>query len=247
MARFLICCSMYGWLLLGPAPSLFAQPAPQGSELSVADSLVNVQPMPAPHELVFGEENLKPVRQQQDFAYMAVIDSILRQQKFNPEYKKEVNELRPTSEGWIRPLAMMLTLLLLLFLLFKIWTKYNGIFTPRDQKSDTETEDLAVDPLMQEGAADLAQKAIANKQYRLATRYLFIDTLAKLEERGLIQRMARKTNQQYLNELKQPELKELLAAAMLQFEYVWYGEFTPSEEQFQRIYKTFQELEAKWC
>ncbi|MCA0382764.1 MAG: DUF4129 domain-containing protein [Bacteroidetes bacterium] len=200
----------------------------------------------APADLVFGKEDLRQLRQQPDYEYMAYIDSLLRHQKLEPEDKKVADDGRELSLEWIRPLLWVLSIVGLLFLLYKLWTDHAGIFKPFDKKKAADQKNVPEDPLMVQGAAALAAQAIQQKDYRSAVRYLFIDALARLDEQGLIQRIARKTNQQYLAEIQQPELKELLATMMLQFEYVWYGEFTPSEQQFNRILQTHKQLEARW-
>lgn len=202
--------------------------------------------LPAPHEVIFTQEDLQPVRKQKEFAYMSYIDSVLRHQKVEPEEKKVVQQSSNISLEWLKPLLWTIAILGLLFLLYKIWTDNAGLFSPSDKKKNDIADAQEEDPLLLHGAAELAQQAIQSKEYRMATRYLFIDTLARLDEKGLIQRIARKTNQQYLQEIQQPELKETLATAMLHFEYVWYGEFTPSESQFQRIHQTFKQLEVRW-
>lgn len=260
MARLIISC-LVCWLLL-LANTAAAQQYNNDTVYSTTDTTVVDEEMyygeeedneeltpvtlPPPHEVVFSKEDLTPVRKQKDFAYMAYIDSVLRHQKFEPVEKKVASKESNISLNWLKPVLWTIAILALLFLLYQIWTNNTGIFSPGDKKLSAEVEEEAEDPLMLQGAATLAQQAIASKQYRMATRYLFIDALSRLDERGLIQRIARKTNQQYLNEIQQPELKETLATAMLQFEYVWYGEFNPNEKQFERIHHTFKQLEARW-
>lgn len=199
-----------------------------------------------PQELVFAKEDLQRLQQEPDYQYMTYIDSLLRNRKLEPEEKKIADNGESISLEWVKPLLWIFAILALLFVLYKLWADNAGLFKPFDKKAKPADIETPEDPLIVQGAAALAQQAIHQKDYRSAVRYLFIDALARLDDRGLIYRIARKTNQQYLAEIQQPELKELVATLMLQFEYVWYGEFTPNEQQFNRIVQSYKQLEVRW-
>lgn len=71
---------------------------------------------------------------------------------------------------------------------------------------------------------ELVRKALSEKDYRLAIRYAYLNTLKILKGRDLIHWKKDKTNQQYLDELK-GDPKNYFRKIVYIFEYVWYGEF----------------------
>ncbi|MGB5289596.1 MAG: DUF4129 domain-containing protein [Ignavibacteriaceae bacterium] len=77
---------------------------------------------------------------------------------------------------------------------------------------------------------ELIKRAIENKEYRLATRYLFLKSLKLLADGEIIEPRNNKTNQQYLQEIKNSEIAEAFQGATLRFEWIWYGEFPVNEE-----------------
>src|SRR3569833_1103065 len=78
-------------------------------------------------------------------------------------------------------------------------------------------------------------KALQDKNYRLAVRLLYLRSLKQLSDAGLIHWRMEKTNLAYLNELEDPEYKRLFGALTVRFEYIWYGDFPINGEVFQNI------------
>ncbi|HSC52922.1 MAG TPA: DUF4129 domain-containing protein [Phnomibacter sp.] len=180
-----------------------------------------------------------------DFEYLQYIDSALRNRKIEPVINKVQQPKKDVSFNWLKPTLLGLSVVALLFLLLKLWTGRRIYFNPSNTKIKKEHAEEE-DPLLVARASTLADEAIRNKEYRLATRYLFADALMRLGENDRLNLQAKKTNSEYLREVQQPDLQADLAKLMLQFEYVWYGGFIPSEAQFQTIYTTFKKFDARW-
>jgi Domain of unknown function (DUF4129) len=85
----------------------------------------------------------------------------------------------------------------------------------------------------------LIQEATDKKEFRLATRLVFLYALKLLSDKHLIEFTPGKTNHDYVEELKTGEIKTGLNELSFYFEYAWYGNFTISELQFQRVKQTF--------
>ena len=95
----------------------------------------------------------------------------------------------------------------------------------------------------EEDLQQLIQKAIADKNYRLAVRYYYLYTLKQLRDAGLIQWHAEKTNRDYVRELPDENLKPRFKNLTFIYDYVWYGNYKPAEKDFESIekdFKTFQ-------
>ncbi|POY39015.1 hypothetical protein C3K47_00505 [Solitalea longa] len=85
----------------------------------------------------------------------------------------------------------------------------------------------------------LIGEALDRKNYRLAVRLYYLKALKQLDESGLIAWKPEKTNSCYMNELSSSHLKTDFQQMTMSFEYVWYGEFSLGEHDFNSIRGTF--------
>lgn len=98
--------------------------------------------------------------------------------------------------------------------------------------AEDEAEEMLTDP----GSYDmLISEALKKGDFRLAIRYLYLQTLQKLTLAGFIQYSAGKTNYEYVKEMGKRNLQNEFASVTLSYEYVWYGQFNVNEQQFNRI------------
>lgn len=88
----------------------------------------------------------------------------------------------------------------------------------------------------------LLAQAVTEKNYRLAIRYHYLQTLQKLAAKGAIQFTADKTNYEYIRELFGKPYKDEFASLTLNYEYAWYGKFDISESMFTTIQKNFKQF-----
>jgi hypothetical protein len=89
---------------------------------------------------------------------------------------------------------------------------------------------------------DELEKAVAQHNYRLAVRLLYLKCLKQLSDADLIKWQIDKTNSAYINELTNPEQRKVFKTLTLQFEYVWYGEFAIDGPVFKNINTLFQDF-----
>lgn len=86
----------------------------------------------------------------------------------------------------------------------------------------------------------LIQKAIAQKDFSVATRLYYLLTIKTLSDKNLIQWKKDKTNRNYLNELKGIDIKNQFSQLTNIFERVWYGEVAVNEAIFGEIEGAFK-------
>jgi len=86
------------------------------------------------------------------------------------------------------------------------------------------------------------EKSIANRNYRLAVRLLYLKCLKQLSDASLIKWQPEKTNSIYINELANTTQQFTFKVLTHQFEYVWYGEFAIDDKTYGNISKLFQEF-----
>ena len=88
----------------------------------------------------------------------------------------------------------------------------------------------------------LIDQAIANKEYRLALRYYYLQVLRGLGHAGWIDYESDKTNSDYSKELRKRSIHPGFNQATRWYEYIWYGEFGIDENQFRQAEILFQDL-----
>ena len=86
---------------------------------------------------------------------------------------------------------------------------------------------------------DRINEAVEQRNYRLAVRLLYLQTLKRLTDNGLIQWQPNKTNRQYTYELTGNPARLGFERLTTQFEYVWYGDFPVDEARFGLIQQEF--------
>lgn len=89
----------------------------------------------------------------------------------------------------------------------------------------------------------LAQ-ALQSNNYRLAVRLLYLKTLKHLSDQKMINWLPEKTNQTYVNEIHNVEKKQVFANLTLQFEYIWYGDFSIDKNEFESINQSFKQFNS---
>jgi hypothetical protein len=86
------------------------------------------------------------------------------------------------------------------------------------------------------------ERAMAQHNYKLAVRLLYLRSLKQLSDAQLIHWQIEKTNSAYLNELTDSAQRQSFGIITTQFEYVWYGDFPVDGRSFQNIYTLFQDF-----
>ncbi|WP_053992317.1 DUF4129 domain-containing protein [Mangrovimonas sp. TPBH4] len=88
----------------------------------------------------------------------------------------------------------------------------------------------------------LIQKAISQNNYRLAIRYHYLQSLKNLSEQQIIDWKQQKTNEDYIKEISQDQLKNEFTTITRIYDYVWYGEFPIDDIKFGTLSTVFEKL-----
>lgn len=88
-------------------------------------------------------------------------------------------------------------------------------------------------------------KALQERNYRLATRLLYLHTLRTLADRELITWKLSKTNNVYVYELRGTPLYDAFAYLTRAYEYAWYGEFPLQESIFKELQARFTQFQQQ--
>lgn len=87
-------------------------------------------------------------------------------------------------------------------------------------------------------------EAVEQRNYRLAVRLLYLQTLRQLSEKHLIAYRPQKTNRQYVYELAQTPGRDAFENLTRQFEFVWYGDFPVDEARFAALRDQFRQFQT---
>ncbi len=93
--------------------------------------------------------------------------------------------------------------------------------------------------LKEENIETLIKQAVSQKNYRLATRYYYLLVLKYLIDKNLLEWKPEKTNRDYVLEMKKYNFSSLFKNLTFIYDYVWYGNFAPDEDEFKRIENEF--------
>ncbi len=91
----------------------------------------------------------------------------------------------------------------------------------------------------------LITQAAADKNYPLAIRYHYLQTLQKLTANGVIEFTPDKTNNEYSREMFGKPYKDEFASLTRSYEFAWYGKFDISEAMFTAIEKGFKQFNTQ--
>lgn len=140
----------------------------------------------------------------------------------------------------VRLFAIILAGFLLYFIIKYLIGKDGGfLFGKKNKKVDLKDEELH-ENIHEINFPESILKFEKSGDFRSAVRYQFLFVLKKLSDKKLIAWNPEKTNKDYVAELKVPHLKDEFFQLSYIFDYVWYGEFSISEESYQKFKTQYQ-------
>jgi hypothetical protein len=158
----------------------------------------------------------------------------------------EENPYNFNLPAWLGTLVWGIIIAVFLFavIYFLFANKISIFYRSSSKNTNTDIEEDEVD-LFKIPYQDLLQKAYAEKNYRLAVRILYLQTLKLLSEKNIIAFQADYTNLDYLKQLSPTMFYKDFFAITRHYEYVWYGSFAVSEPAFNTIRKDFNTIQDK--
>jgi hypothetical protein len=87
--------------------------------------------------------------------------------------------------------------------------------------------------------------AIDNRNFRLAIRLLYLQSLKNLSDKGYIDWQINKTNNDYISEVLGKPWQSLFKKLTYNFEYSWYGEMNVPEDDFKNLQLQFQQFNSQ--
>lgn len=149
------------------------------------------------------------------------------------------------ATGWIHYLFYIILITVLVFVIYRIAVvnKMYLFYKPKSLAGKKEEE--AADGIYGDNIDNDISQAIASKDFRQATRLLYLKGLKQLQDKQLINYNAEATNWEYVLQLGKHPCADNFRKITRAYEYVWYGEFDIAEEQFEQIKPLFQQFYAE--
>lgn len=170
----------------------------------------------------------------------------------NPAYWIRKKEDQNDSKGFgyflswlftstaVRIIMYLLLAGVLIFTIYRIIINNNLFYTSSKSLKEANEEEKNE---MEDGPLDeKITAAILAKEYRKAVRFSYFKTLRGLDAKGWIRYHAQATNYDYLVQFSKHSLASEFGFLTQVYEYVWYGGFELSENQFDMVQNNFQKM-----
>jgi len=170
----------------------------------------------------------------------------------DPEYWIKKKKKERTSNGldnffdWlfgssvVRIIMYILLGLIILYTLYRIIDN-NNLFYNSSRRTINNTSEDAIE-MEDDNLDEKIKKAIADKDHRKAVRYMYFKTLRQLDQRGWIRYHTQATNYDYITQVSSYPVAGDFKFLTQVYEYVWYGGFELTEEQFGIVHSNFQKI-----
>lgn len=217
------------------------------SELQPSDSL-EIRP-----KLVeFDKSIVESYQANDDYNYFKTFQEESAWEKFwnwvNLQWNKFLDWLFSgvTEGNFWNYLALILKILLIIGLVVLIIWLFNKYYVvnqkspPADQSEINLSEDELL--IQKKDLSTLIEEAESEGNFRLASRYLFLNILKQLKDHNFIEYQFQKTNADYKSEITQQNIKSDFTYASRFYEFVWYGDFKLEITDFKIAKTRFEKL-----
>ncbi len=131
---------------------------------------------------------------------------------------------------------------ILLVLIVRIFYNLNKNPAIKEAKINIDSINEIEEKMHELNLDDLLKEAISVKNFRIALRIKFLIIIKMLSQNGNINWAKEKTNWEYYTELNEKKLSSQFKDVILNFERVWYGELMLTEDQFNLVSPSYENL-----
>lgn len=236
---------IFCWFLIG---GLYAQPPKKVDSVKISKSQKVVKLDSSQIVLrSFDEQQLAQYKTHKEFQYGESEASLSWWQRAWMAFWRWIDSLF-ASDGRAKPslwnvilkctliATCIAVILLVIFKMAKVdWKLLVG-------KSEEVAYDETIENIHEINFEDELAQAMQNRNYRLAVRLLYLQTLKHLSDKEIIDWQPNKTNLAYVAEVQNGQGYEEFTPLTHQFEYVWYGDFKLDKSTYEHIQLAFQQF-----
>jgi hypothetical protein len=203
------------------------------------------------------DQEVSAFKKQDDFWYIPAIEKMETRIKTDPKFRdslmsahnKELKDERENSllnQSWFNTLIWIIAIgIFAAALIYFLIQNKISIFSKAPETPGEEDTGEAHEDIFRISYSKLIQSAEKEKNYRVAIRLMFLQTLKVMSEAGIIHYQPDHTNLHYLQQLDRSKYYDEFFKVMRSYEYVWYGKFAISSEQYTTVKNNFIKLQHK--
>ncbi len=120
-----------------------------------------------------------------------------------------------------------------------------GLFRKKNVRTKQGEEDIITENIFAINYQKEIDKAVAQANYRLAVRLMFLRLLKNMAEKNIIRYKQDKTNLDYLQELSSSRYYRNFFRITRNYEYSWYGQFAVTENAYTIIRNEFDQFDKE--
>jgi hypothetical protein len=221
------------------------------------DSAVVISDSIRPVEVV-QEVYFTPKSEQDPFNYQVrkvsseALDSLKKQDAFwyadssfgtkKKAKQKESTDFRHQRSHWLSTKTLVFILLIAVAFIVFFLVRTNVIAAKRSIKVQGEEKE-ELENIFGINYQKELDKALKDKNYRLAVRLMFLRQLKILSDKNIIQYKQERTNLDYLTQIHSSKYYKDFFRLTRNYEYVWYGKFELKPETFNVIKSEFENFD----
>ncbi|WP_034891825.1 hypothetical protein [Gillisia sp. Hel_I_29] len=212
------------------------------TQISNSDTLISTVP--------FNSNKIEEFKNSKDFAYLNNAESDGWWARFKNWLRLKYNQFVTwffEQFGTSTAVSLLLKILpyfllgILVLLIGWLFSKLSASTSMLHKNKDTAFYINAEEEIIRSKNIDeLISSAIQAQDYRLAIRYYYLQLLKIFNSEGTINYEFQKTNDDYLAEIKNLELKASFKNIIRLYDFIWYGNFNIGEKEFQRAQESFK-------
>lgn len=171
--------------------------------------------------------------------------SMQKRQSIRENERGNEEDISIRKTGWLNTNIFLIVLLLALGVIIFFLIKNNIVGRKMVSPTAEGEQPGEAENIFDINYQKEIDKAIAEKNYRLATRLMFLRVLKVLATQSIIQYKQDRTNLDYLVQLHSSKYYNEFFRLTRNYEYVWYGKFDLSPEAFSIIRNEFENFDSR--
>jgi hypothetical protein len=203
------------------------------------------------------DEEASALKKQDDFWYIPAIEKLEKRLKTDPKFRdslinahnRELKDDRDDSllnQPWFSMLIWVIIIgIFAAAVIYFLAQNKISIFSKTSETTTDDEESGEHEDIFRISYSKLIQNAEKEKNYRVAIRLMFLQTLKTMSEAGIVHYQPDHTDLDYLQQLNQSKYYNEFFKIMRSYEYVWYGKFDVSTARYAAVKNDFIKLQNR--
>lgn len=203
------------------------------------------------------DEEVKALKNEDDFWYIPAIEKLETRLKNDPLFRDSLlnaknHELTDNHKNdllyqpWFNTLLWIIIIgIFMAALVYFLFQNKIAVFAKASASSGDDAGEDEAENIFNLSYTKLIQNAEKEKNYRIAVRLMFLQTLKMLSDTNFIRYQPDYTDLHYLQQLEQSKYYDQFFKVTRHYEYVWYGKFNITAQHYNAIKNDFIKLYQK--